>query len=73
MDFASGNLGDMNNHVRRVLIGTHSRSIEGSLQTLFLNAGWHMEMERPVIAPLKNGAPVTQIDGVQMWSNPKLL
>ena len=72
-DFVAGNITDMCNHVRRVLIGTHSRSIEGSLQSLFLGAGWHMEMERPVIAPLKKGVPVTQIDGVQMWANPDLV
>jgi len=71
-DFVEGNLADMDKYVRRVLIGTHSRVIEGRLQALFLQAGWRMEMDRPAIAPLAKGEPVIHIDGVQMWSNPDL-
>lgn len=70
-DFVAGNMTDIAAHARRVLIGTHSRAIEGRLETLFLDAGWTMEMDRPAIAPLKNGRPVVQIDGVQMWANPR--
>ena len=71
-DFARGNLAAMQSHVRRVLIGTHSRVIEGQLQDLFLTAGWRMEMDRPAIAPLVDGVPQIHIDGVQMWANPAL-
>lgn len=60
-------------YVRRVLVGTHSRIIEGELMKHFLSTGWRLEMERPVIAPLHNGTPVTLIDGVQMWANPKFI
>ena len=63
----------MQTHVRRVLIGTHSRAIEGRLEEIFLKAGWRMEMDRPAIAPLQDGKPVIYIDGVQMWANPDLV
>jgi hypothetical protein len=72
-DYVRGNMDSMNRLVRRVLIGTHSRSIEGQLTDHFLNAGWRMEMDRPVIAPLRQGKPVTGIDGVQLWANPELI
>lgn len=72
-DYVRGNMDNMDRLVRRVLIGTHSREIEGQLMTYFQKAGWRMEMDRPVIAPLHHGAPVTRIDGVQMWVNPALV
>lgn len=71
-DFVRGNMASLDRLVRRVLIGTHSRIIEGELMEHFLTAGWRMEMDRPVIAPLRAGRPVTGIDGVQLWVNPNL-
>lgn len=56
-------------HVRRVLIGTHSRIIEGNLFSHFLKSGWRLEIERPAIAPPVKGHPKTRVDGVQMWVN----
>lgn len=70
-DFVAGNAEAINTHVRHVLIGTHSRAIEGQLYTRFQAMGWTMQMDRPVIAPLVNGKPVTQIDGVHLWANPR--
>ncbi len=72
VDYVAGNLDNMNTYVRRVLIGTHSRIIEGQLHDIFLKAGWRMEAERPAIAPIQNGVPITSIDGVHMWINPAL-
>lgn len=71
-DYVRGNMDSIEQLVRRVLIGTHSRVIEGQLMEHFQKAGWRMEMERPVIAPLQAGNPVTLIDGVQMWANPAM-
>lgn len=71
-DYVEGNMAELRRHVRRVLIGTHGRAIEGRLITHFLDQGWILEMERPAVAPLKAGRPVTGIDGVQLWRNPKL-
>lgn len=72
-DYVEGNLEDMNKLVARVLIGTHSRSIEGRLMDMFEGAGWHMEMERPALTPIMGGRARTTIDGVQMWANPALI
>ena len=56
-----------------LLIGTHSRQIEGRLVGLLLQAGWTLEIERPAILSLAGGSPVVVVDGVQGWRNPALL
>ena len=58
--------------VAYVVVGTHSREIEGRLFSDFLAAGWHLEVERPAILSLEQGKPVVTIDGVQAWRNPRL-
>jgi FkbM family methyltransferase len=73
VDFVTGNMKEISQYVRRALIGTHSRIIEGQLMQHFIDAGWTLEIERPLIAPVIAGRPVTQIDGVQMWKNPNLV
>lgn len=70
--FVQSAMSEIAAQVRRVLIGTHSRSIEGSLVDHFTAAGWALEMERPAIQPPRRGRPVLGIDGVQMWRNPAL-
>lgn len=70
--FLVGSFSHVRRHVRRVLVGTHSRIIEGDLMRHFLAEGWRLEMERPAIAPLQKGVPITLIDGVQLWANPDL-
>lgn len=72
VDFVTGNMTHITKYVRRVLIGTHSRAIEGKLMDHLLDAGWVLELERPAIAPPHAGKPVTRIDGVQLWANPAL-
>ena len=71
-DFVLGNFRDIKRHVARVLIGTHSRQIEGHLTAHFLAAGWRLEVERPAYIPIRSGKPRLAIDGIQMWSNPDL-
>ncbi|QBY02239.1 class I SAM-dependent methyltransferase [Rhodophyticola sp. CCM32] len=68
--YVEGCFDDILQHVKRVLIGTHSRRIEGQLFAAFQTAGWKLEMERPAIAPPVGGQPRVQIDGVQLWANP---
>ncbi|WP_299031763.1 FkbM family methyltransferase [uncultured Sulfitobacter sp.] len=71
-EYVLGNFPDIKRHVARILIGTHSRAIEGHLTAHFLAAGWRMETDRPVYAPIHGGRPTLAIDGVQMWANPNL-
>lgn len=53
-----------------VLIGTHSRSLEGRLVDTLTRAGWHLEVERPAILGLNAVGPYVEVDGVQFWRNP---
>ncbi|MGR3374994.1 MAG: class I SAM-dependent methyltransferase [Pseudooceanicola nanhaiensis] len=71
-EFVTGNADQLRRFVKRVLIGTHSRQIEGDLCAHFLDAGWRLEMERPAVTPLRDGRPWTWIDGVQLWANPEI-
>jgi hypothetical protein len=65
MPFLSG-------RVSYLLIGTHSRQIEGILFDCLLKAGWVLEIERPALLNLDK-EPLVSVDGVQGWRNPKLL
>ena len=56
-----------------LLIGTHSRAIEGKLFEVLLGAGWRLEIERPCRIHLIEGTLSTYVDGVQGWRNPMLL
>ncbi len=72
-DFVAGCLDDLAKYVRRVLIGTHSREIEGRIMQTLFAAGWALEMERPAIFSLDDPrAPSIRVDGVQLWMKPAL-
>ncbi len=58
--------------VAYLLVGTHSRQIEGRIVGLLLQAGWILEIERPAILSLAGPDPVVTVDGVQGWRNPAL-
>lgn len=70
--FVNGNIANMDKTVKRCLVGTHSREIDGALITAFLKAGWMLELERPTIHEIVHGRPSVRIDGVQLWKNPAL-
>jgi FkbM family methyltransferase len=59
---------------RFVIVGTHSRKIDGDLVDLFHAAGWILEHEKPCkFAFLPGGASLesmTTVDGAQVWRNP---
>ncbi len=59
--------------VAYLLIGTHSRAIEGRLFDALLGTGWQLEIERPCQLRLAGGVPAIHVDGVQGWRNPALL
>jgi hypothetical protein len=73
VDYVEGNAAEMMRLVKRVLIGTHSRILEGRLMTHFDKQGWRLEMERPAVMAHRDGKPKFPIDGVQMWANPALV
>ncbi|WP_127112543.1 class I SAM-dependent methyltransferase [Shimia sediminis] len=72
-EFVEGNFPALSSHVKRVLIGTHSRSNEGWLFDWFETAGWRLEMDRAVSHAVVSGAAELRINGVQMWANPSFI
>lgn len=71
-DLISSCLDVLNERVAYMMIGTHSRQIEGQLMQTLLSAGWRLEMERPAVLRLNDSTPFTYIDGVQGWRNIRL-
>jgi len=55
-----------------LVVGTHSRQIEGRIMDTLLQAGWTLEIERPAILALDAHGPRVTVDGVQGWRNPNL-
>jgi hypothetical protein len=71
-DFIAGCLPVMNSKVGYLVVGTHSRQIEGRIVDTLLGEKWNLEIERPAILSLAGGAPQVTVDGVQGWRNPQL-
>ena len=63
----------LNEKVAYIVVGTHSREIEGQILATLRAAGWALEIERPAILSLANGIPRVTVDGVQGWRNLRLL
>ncbi len=66
----------MNERVKQVIVGTHSRKIDGDLLDLMKGAGWILENEKPARFHYDKEAPtleaMTYLDGTQVWTNPRL-
>jgi len=69
-DLIESSLDSLKKFVRYIVIGTHSRQIEGRIMEALLAEGWRLEMERPAIIRLIDGIPQISVDGVQGWRNP---
>jgi FkbM family methyltransferase len=59
----------INKKVKSIIIGTHTREIEGKLFKYFYDLGWSLEAERPLIGSVEKGKLKTDVDGVQYWRN----
>jgi hypothetical protein len=63
--------------VRRVVVGTHSRALDGELMSIFSEAKWSLENEKPTMFNWRDGAEtlesLTRVDGIQVWRNPRLI
>jgi FkbM family methyltransferase len=63
----------LNAKVRRMVIGTHSRAIEGHLFDLLHENGWKCEFELPCSLSLgEDGRLYLTVDGEQVWRNDRL-
>jgi FkbM family methyltransferase len=72
-DLIKDSLELLNDKVAYIVVGTHSREIEGQIFETLRTAGWLLEIERPAILSLVNGKPIVTVDGVEGWRNPNLL
>lgn len=58
--------------VAYMVIGTHSRPIEGKLLEHLAGGEFKLEVERPALLELRDTGPLTLVDGVQGWRNTRL-
>ncbi len=77
-DVVAGGQDVLNRKVRRVVVGTHSRSIEGKLIDALSRNGWLLELEKPCIFNHPTSAIAidesqTTRDGTQVWLNSRLV
>lgn len=71
-DLLAASIEALRNLAAYVVVGSHSRSIEGRLFDTMSRAGWVLEIERPAILQIGAEGPVIVTDGVQGWRNPVL-
>jgi FkbM family methyltransferase len=66
----------LNSRVAHVVVGTHSRKLDGELIDLFHHEGWILEHEKPSRFTFIPGARVlesmNEADGTQVWRNPRI-
>lgn len=63
-------MSEMNQYVRRAVIGTHSRMNDAVLFDLFVANGWVLEYEKPTaLVQNPDGSLHFPVDGEQVWRN----
>jgi FkbM family methyltransferase len=68
-DVVNASLDALSSKVKWMVIGTHSRSIEGKLLDLLLQSGWSLENEQPSRCSYAAGRSQVVVDGTQVWKN----
>ena len=70
-------MAELSHRVRRMIIATHSRKIEGDLLELLSQAGWLLENEKPAkftfVPNSTTLEAMTTLDGTQVWGNPRVI
>lgn len=71
LELIEANLDLIARQVKAMMIGTHSRTIEGGLIDLLYRNGWQLELEKPCRVAWKVRGPahepLTEVDGCQYW------
>lgn len=66
---------ELNHRVSYLVVGTHSRKLDGDLVDLFHREGWVLEHEKPsrftYIPGVKLLESMNAADGTQVWRNPR--
>ena len=69
-DLIRNALAFLNSRVAYIVVGTHSRKIDGDIiDMLGAAGGWALEIERPAIFTIDDAHLTLRIDGVQGWRN----
>ncbi len=72
-DLIRDSLEFLNKRVAYIVVGTHSRKIDGDIiELLVADGGWALEVERPAIISIDGDHLTLRIDGVQGWRNKRL-
>ena len=72
-DLVDGAIDFIRERVAYLVVGTHSRQIEGRIMDRLGRAGFVLEIERPAFLAARNLLDGVAVDGVQGWRNPALL
>lgn len=72
-DLVEAALATLNEKVAYMVIGTHSREIEGRLFDMLPKAGWKLEIDRPATYHINLSPMLVSVDGVHGWRNTRLL
>jgi FkbM family methyltransferase len=75
-ELCAGAIDAMTKHVRRLVVATHSRILDGAVMAAMRGAGWRLEAEKPTrFVPQDDVASLERMtthDGTQVWRNPRL-
>lgn len=75
-ELVAGNAESLTERARWLVIGTHSRVLDGSLIDTLHRAGWVLENEKPTRFTFRPNQKslelMTEVDGAQIWRNPDL-
>jgi FkbM family methyltransferase len=76
VEICSSCIEKLNHRVQWLIIGTHSRQLDGDMLGLMYSAGWVLENEKPTKFNFSRAASsleaMTVYDGIQVWSNPRM-
>ncbi len=74
-ELCAASIEKLKERVRWLVIGLHSRKIDGDLIDLFFRHGWILENEKPTrfryIPSVASLEAMTYVDGTQVWRNPR--
>lgn len=76
VEICSSCIDKLNDRVEWLIVGTHSRKLDGDMLALMYAAGWVLENEKPTKFNFSSQASsleaMTVYDGIQVWSNPHI-
>ncbi len=75
-DICRAGMQQLGERAKRVIVGTHSRKLDGEVMEMFHHAGWTLEHEKPTQMRYNRAAEklesMTWADGAQIWKNQKI-